>query len=117
MAAPDQTRTEANSLSRLRRPLSNYLCLAVWLCCGGVGWCLAQGILPNWDEDRDRPKGWRLVGTDGRRVAIAGTSASVLMVRGNGRDQVYWRTEGIALKPGSLYRLSFSGQGEAGEGD
>src|SRR5213075_1624263 len=117
MPAPNQFRDGANFLFQPGQPLKHSLRLALWICCGSAGVCLAQSVLPNWDEGRDRPKGWRLVGTDGSRVATARKGVSVLMVRGNGRDQTLWRTEGIALKPGSLYRLSFSGQGEAGEGE
>src|SRR5882762_4616043 len=117
MPAPNQTRDEASALFQPRQPVRNSLCLALGICCGAAGFCLAQNLLPNWDEGRDRPKGWRLVGTDGRRVPTARRGGSVLMVHGNGRDQIFWRTEGIALKPGSLYRLSFFGQGEGGAGE
>src|SRR2546425_1201229 len=117
MPAQNQTGGEENSLFQPSQPLKHPLRLALWICCGTAGLCLAQNILPNWDEGRDRLKGWRLVGTDGRRVPTARKGGSVLMVHGNGRDQIFWRTEGFALKPGSLYRLSFSGQGEGGDGN
>ena len=118
MPVPDQTRDEKKSLFQLKPPSRRALCAALWIFCGSAaGLCLAQNILPDWEEGHDRPNRWQLVGTNGGRVPTL-KSGSALMVQGNGRDQVFWRTPGLALKPGSVYRLSFflQGEGVAGEG-
>src|SRR5438477_1729972 len=102
---------------RLRQPLKNSL-LAVLLLCGLAGICLAQNILPGLDTGRDRPTGWRLVGTNGLRVAKAAGAPEALNVVGNGNDQSFWQADRIAVVPGSVYSLTFfaRAEGESGQG-
>ena len=83
-----------------------------------VGVLCADALLPNggFEQGRDQPTGWHLIGLHGRRVASAHEGRSAVMVDGNGNDESFWRTEGIALKPGSLYRLSFDARQENAAG-
>jgi hypothetical protein len=71
--------------------------------------CLAENILPNpkFDEGQNLPTGWKLVGTNGRRLPNARENQSALMVQGTGKSQTFWRSEPIVLKANSLYQLAF----------
>ena len=91
------------------------------LCCVLATLVLASGLcaenlLPNasFEQGDDRPIGWRLVGVGGRRVAAAHDGRSAIMAEGRGNEDSSWRAEGIDLRPGSLYRLSFYARLERG---
>src|SRR6266511_2042353 len=96
------------------QPLRSSLRVLLWICGSATGFCHAQNLLPNpmFEEGLEQPTGWRLVGGEGRRLTNVNAKGSVLMVRGTGRDQTLWRTEPLALKSDSLYRLSFVGRCE-----
>jgi len=101
-------------------PLFKYsLRLVLWICGTVSGICLAQNLLPNpkFEEGQNQPTGWKLVGTNGRRVPNAHENRSALMVQGNGKSLTFWRTEPIALQPNSLYRLNFAGRWECSNTD
>jgi len=76
----------------------------------------AENLLPNasFEQGDDRPIGWRLVGVGGRRVAAAHEGRSAIMAEGRGNEDSSWRAEGIDLRPGSLYRLTFYARREPG---
>ena len=82
---PAPTHDEEKCLLQLRWPCTRALCAALWVFGTAAGPGLAQNILPNWDEGRDRPNRWQLVGTGGTRVPKTRKSGSALIVHGNGR--------------------------------
>lgn len=68
----------------------------------------ADGMVrnPDFTEGTAGPAGWRLSGGQGKWV-----DRQILEVTGTGNDSNLWRSEEIALKPGTLYRFGVRARG------
>ena len=55
------------------------------------------------------PTGWTLSGGRGELAAGDGGGRAVV-VRGDGRDSNYWRSDPLPMRPGQVYRVSFRGR-------
>ena len=119
MPRPMRAQALAGSPALLQtgRKIQHVACILLAMGMGAPGLGVAQNVLSDLDEGRQKPNGWFVVGADGGWIPSARNGHHALLVRGNGRDQVYWRTESTGVKPGSLYRLSFFGRSEGETGD
>jgi hypothetical protein len=75
-------------------------------------------LLPNpgFETGAGRPNGWRLTDGPGQWGDEARTGRRCLVAQGNGTNQSVWRSDGLALDKGKLYRLTFWGRRDAGAG-
>jgi hypothetical protein len=82
------------------------------LAVAGVAWAQAVPVAnPSFEEGNGGPHNWTLSGGEGAWQEVEGaTGGHAVVVKGNGQDSNFWRSEPLPFEPSAVYRLRFRGR-------
>jgi Glycoside hydrolase 123, catalytic domain/Glycoside hydrolase 123 N-terminal domain len=70
---------------------------------------------PSFEEGQDGPDGWTLSGGEGAWIeGAAADGRKAVVVRGDGKNNNYWRSAAIPFAPSSVYSVRFRARGIGG---